>query len=267
MPVTPDGIVWEASGPSDAPPVVLIHGLGLNRAAWQWQEPALADRYRVIRYDLFGHGESQEPPRPPSLSLFSEQLVALMNEVGIGRAAIVGFSLGGMIARRFAQDHPDRAAALVILNSPHKRSPEAQEAVAARVRQARDHGPASTVEGALERWFTPAFAAANPAMMDQVRRWVMANDPAIYPAVYEVLVEGVEEVVSPDPPLTQPTLVITGDEDFGNGPEMTRAIAAEIEGAEAVILTALRHMALAEEPDAVNRPLLAFLDRHLGGVR
>lgn len=260
---TPDGTAYALAGPETAPPVVLIHGLGLNRQCWQWTLPALTGRYRVLTYDLFGHGESAAPPETPSLALFSRQLQGLMNHCSIARAAVVGFSLGGMIARRVAQDAPARVAALGILHSPHRRTPEAQAAIVARVAQARVSGPAATVEAALERWFTDAFRPANPAMMDLVRGWVTANDPAIYHTIYAVLADGVAEIAAPDPPLACPTLVMTGDEDYGNGPEMTHAIAAEIPDAEAHILKGLRHMALAEDPEAVNAPLTAFLHRAL----
>ncbi|MCE8553864.1 alpha/beta fold hydrolase [Ruegeria pomeroyi] len=260
MPVAPNGTAYEITGPADAPCVVLIHGLGLNRACWQWTGPALADGYRVLSYDLYGHGESAVPPETPSLSLFSRQLQGLLDHCGIADAVIVGFSLGGMIARRFAQDCPDRARALALLHSPHQRSAEAQAAILARVEQARDQGPHSTVEAALERWFTEGFRAANPAMMDTVRGWVTANRKEVYHRIYRVLAEGIDEITAPVPPLTCPALVITGDEDYGNGPEMTRAIAAEIAGAQALILPGLRHMALAEDPVAVNTPLRRFLD-------
>ncbi len=253
------GTVCDETG--EGPPVILIHGLGLNRHCWDWTVPALADRYRVVTYDLYGHGESAAPPETPSLSLFARQVAGLMEDLGIERAAIAGFSLGGMIARRFAQDFPDRAHALAILHSPHRRSPEAQAAILARVEQARTEGPAATVEAALERWFTASYRAGNPAVMDRVRGWVLANERAVYHTIYQVLAEGVEEIVAPDPPLSLPVLALTGDEDYGNGPAMTHAIAAEIDGADAVILPGLRHMALAEDPEAVNRPLRAFLDR------
>lgn len=256
------GTAYEEKG--GGPTVVLIHGLGLNRECWDWTVPALTDRYRVITYDLHGHGESGPPRETPSLLMFARQLADLMDHLEIERAAIVGFSLGGMIARRFAQDFPARAAALAILHSPHRRTPEAQAAIVARVEQAREDGPAATVEAALERWFTENYRAANPEMMDRVRGWVLSNDPAIYPTIYRVLAEGVAELVAPNPPLVLPVLAMTGDEDYGNGPEMTRAIAAEIKGAETAILPGLRHMALAENPEAVNGPLRDFLDRHHG---
>ena len=260
MPTAPNGSVYDFVGPRDAPCVVLIHGLGLNRNCWQWTIPAIADGYRVLSYDLFGHGQSLDPPETPTLSLFSRQLRELLDYFGIEQATIAGFSLGGMIARRFAQDTPDHVRALVILHSPHKRTAKARAAILARVDQAREHGPHATVEAALERWFTEDFRTANPSMMDTVRDWVTANRQEVYHPIYRVLAEGIEEIVAPVPPLSCPALVITGDEDFGNGPEMARAIAAEIDGAEAVILPGLRHMALAENPAAINRPLRRFLD-------
>jgi len=261
MAQAPDGTAFELTGPVDAPVVVLIHGLGLNRACWQWTIPALQDRYRVLSYDLYGHGDSAIPPETPSLLLFSKQLNGLLDHCGIASVTIAGFSLGGMIARRFAQDRPDRASALVILHSPHKRNETAQAAIRKRVEQARHDGPQATVEAALDRWFTADFRVSNAQMMDLVRGWVMANDKAVYHTIYRVLADGIDEIVAPDPPISCPALVITGDEDFGNGPEMTHAIAADIEGAEAIVLSGLRHMALAEDPAAVNGPLRAFLDR------
>ncbi len=260
MDIVPDGTCFDLTGPHGAPPVVMIHGLGLNRACWQWTVPALSNHYRVLTYDLYGHGQSAPPPAEPSLSLFSNQLARLLDHCGIQSTAIAGFSLGGMIARRFAQDAPGRAMALMILHSPYKRTDAAQEAILKRVEQARREGPQATVEAALERWFTDSFRETNRRMMDTVRGWVTANDIDIYHTIYRVLANGIDEIVALNPPITCPTLVITGDEDFGNGPEMTQAIAAEIDGARAVILKGLRHMALAEEPGAMNRPLRKFLD-------
>ena len=259
----PDGTAYELHGPEDAPMVALIHGVGLNRHCWQWTLPALTDRYRVVTYDFWGHGDSPPPPEPPTMRLMARQVAGVLDACGAENAVIVGFSLGGMIARRFAQDYPDRTRALAILHSPHQRTPEAQAAIEARVKQARTEGPSATVEAALKRWFTDAYRPENPEMMALVRGWVTANDPAVYHTVYRLLAEGVAELVAPNPPITAPTLVLTGDEDYGNSPEMTRAIAAEIAGAETRILKGLRHMALAEDPDAVNAPVRAFLDRVL----
>jgi 3-oxoadipate enol-lactonase/4-carboxymuconolactone decarboxylase len=256
----PDGTNFTLNGPKTAPVVVLIHGLGLNKDCWQWMIPDLTDFYRVLSYDLHGHGESNDPVTEPNLSLFSKQLKDLLDYCKIQKAVIIGFSLGGMVARRFAQDVPQKLQGMVILHSPHKRSNAAQAAILKRVDQARTLGPQSTVEAALERWFTDTFRKANPNLMDKIRQWVMANRKEVYHTIYKVLATGIDEIVKPNPAIISPSLVITGDQDFGNGPEMACAIADEIPGAKVLVLSTLRHMALAESPKAVNKPIRDFLD-------
>ncbi|MCC5982784.1 MAG: alpha/beta fold hydrolase [Rhodobacteraceae bacterium] len=256
---TPCGTFYVTSGPADAPAVVLLHGLGLNHHCWQWMAPELAQKFRVIRYDLHGHGQSADIDGTPDLRTLSGQLARVLDAVGADQAALVGFSMGGMIARRFAQDHPGRVRQLVILHSPHRRSADEQAAILARVEQARTHGPAATVDAALQRWFTETCRNTRSDLMAEVREWVLANDPAVYHRYYAILADGIDEIVAPQPPISCPTLVLTGDEDFGNGPAMAQAIAQEIPGAELLILKGLRHMALAEDPAAVNAPVQAFL--------
>tara|TARA_B110000444_G_scaffold25849_1_gene21311 strand:- start:810 stop:1613 length:804 start_codon:yes stop_codon:yes gene_type:complete len=258
--VSPDGTQYALSGPQDAPVVILIHGLGLNKECWQWMIPKLKSTYRVLSYDLYGHGGSAAPPSKPNLSLFRKQLVELLDLCSIEKGVIIGFSLGGMIARRFAQDTPHRTQALIILHSPHRRTEAAQAAIMSRVEQASKLGPQSTVEDALERWFTEKFRANNPKLMDTVRGWVTANQKEVYHTIYDVLATGIDEIIAPNPALTCPTLVITGEEDYGNGPEMAQAISNEILGAKTIILPGLRHMALAEQPEAVNKPVQIFME-------
>lgn len=255
----PDGTIYDLEGPQDAPVVVLIHGLGLNRAVWDQTVPALSGPFQVLSYDMLGHGQTPAPEAAPNLAMLAGQVAGLLDHLGVQKAALVGFSLGGMIARRFAQDYARRTLALAILHSSHRRTPEAQAAILARVAQARRDGPASTVEAALDRWFTDAFRLQRPDIMNRVRGWVLANDPATYQFFYEILASGVAEIVEPQPPITASTLVVTGDQDFGNGPEMTHAIAAEVAGAQTLILPGLRHMALMEAPALTNAALLSFL--------
>ena len=258
--LAPDGTNFTFSGPNMAPVVVLIHGLGLNKDCWQWMIPDLKDSYRVLSYDLYGHGGSSDPATEPNLSLFSKQLKDLLDYCEIKKAVINGFSLGGMVARRFSQDAPEKLQGMVILHSPHKRSKAAQAAILKRVDQARTMGPQSTVEAALERWFTDPFRKANPNLMNKIRQWVMGNRNEVYHTIYKVLATGIDEIVKPNPALICPSLVITGDQDFGNGPEMAFAISAEIPGAKTLVLPGLRHMALAESPKLENKPIRDFLD-------
>jgi len=241
--------------------IVLIHGLGLNQAMWRHQVEALAVNYRVVTYDLYGHGQSIAPPDTPDLSLFARQFAILVSELGLGSAIVAGFSLGGMIARRIAMDYPELVTALAVLHSPHARNADESAAIQKRVHQAALDGPGATVDAALERWFTAPFRLGNPEAMSLVRDWVMANDPDIYPGIYQLLVDGVDELVTPEPRISCPALVMTGDEDFGNNPAMSESIAAEIAGSELVILKGLRHMAMLEAPEIFNNHLIKFCDR------
>lgn len=254
------GTLYELSGPEVAPVLVLIHGLGLNRHTWQWHLPALAARYRVLAYDLYGHGDSAPPPDTPSLTLFSEQLRDLLDELDIETCAIAGFSLGGMINRRFAMNHPDRVHALAILNSPHERTPEAQRLVEERAAKTETGGPGATLDTTLARWFTPDFLANRPDVIDMVRQWVLANDPVSYAQCRRVLAHGVIELIRPTPAITHPSLVMTCENDSGSTPAMSHAIASEIPGARTLIVPGLQHMGLAEDPHLFTPPLLDFLD-------
>lgn len=261
MAVSSEGAAYDLAGPDGAPGVVLIHGLGLNRAVtWDAILPALTERYRVLRYDLPGHGDSAAVAGEISLSSLAGGLVRLMDEAGMARATLVGFSLGGMINRRAALDHPGRVTALGILNAPHERGPEAQRLYEAAARDSAAGGPEATVDAALARWFTDGFRAAAPETVAQVRGIVTGTDPASYAAHRRVLAEGVTGLVRPVPPLEVPGLVMTCEHDSGSTPAMGWAIAGELPEAEVVIVPELRHLGLLERPDVFAGAVRGFLD-------
>ena len=258
------GTSYDLTGPSGASVVVLVHGLGLTRATWDAFVPALALEYRVLNYDLPGHGDSALPQVVPSLTMLSDHLGALLDEVQIARATLIGFSLGGMINRRFAIDHPGRVAGLVILNSPHERTPEAQKLVEDRAAQTGDGGPAANIDSTLARWFTSQFLQHAPDVVANIRSLVMANDPVNYTRHRQVLAQGVVELIRPQPPIIAPTLVMTCEHDSGSTPAMAHAIAGEIDGAESVIIPGLQHLGLIEQPDLFIQPIQQFLARKNG---
>jgi (E)-2-((N-methylformamido)methylene)succinate hydrolase len=254
-----NGTSYDLTGPPGAPVLVLVHGLGLTRATWAAFVPTLAQNHRVLSYDLPGHGDSALPKDMPSLTMLSNHLLALLDELHIARATIIGFSLGGMINRRAAMDHPGRVTALVVLNSPHERTPEAQRLVEDRAAQTDAGGPAATIDSTLARWFTPQFLHDAPDVVGQVRGLVLANDPANYTRHRQVLATGVVELIRPAHRITTPTLVMTCEHDSGSTPAMAHAIALEIRGAETLIVPCLQHLGLIERPDLFIQPILQFL--------
>lgn len=263
MPISEAGTAYDLSGPKDAPVVALIHGLGLTRQSnFATIAPVLTERFQVLSYDICGHGETALPGATPSLTLLSEQLIALMDELQIERAAVVGFSLGGMINRRMAMDHPARVSALCLLGSPHERGDEAQKLAETQARDAGAGGPGATVDAALKRWLTPEFHRSQAAIVAQLRAVVMANHPENYAAHRRVLAEGVVELIRPEPPIVMPALIMTCALDSGSTPAMSRAIASEISGSEAIIVPDLQHLGLIENPKAFTGPMMDFLARY-----
>ncbi len=258
---TPDGTAYEFSGSTDAPVVILIHGLGLCRRMWDGLVPTLAQRYRVLAYDLYGHGDSVPLPTNASLGSYADQIANLMKALGIETAAIIGFSIGGMINRRFALDHVAHASSLVILNSPHDRGRAGQELVEKRAIRAREEGPMATLGAALERWFTPEFRAARPDAIHEVRNWRGGVDPKSYTRAASILARGVPELIAPDPPIACPVLVMTCENDSGSTPAMSVAISHECSDARLVVVPDLRHLGLMERPDVFVVEILDFL-RH-----
>ena len=254
-----NGTVYSLTGKKNADVIVLIHGLGLTRDTWASHLPAYEKEHTVLNYDLFGHGESAAPPEVPSLTTFSEQLRELMDELSIQKATLFGFSLGGMINRRFAMDYPDRVTALGILNSPHERGDEAQKLVEERAAQSDEGGPGATIEATLIRWFTPSFLETRKPMLQMIKNWVLANDHAIYAQCRMVLANGVVELIRPEPAITTPSIVITCENDSGSTPAMSQSISSEIANSKVVIIPKLQHMGLVERPELFTQPLLSFL--------
>jgi pimeloyl-ACP methyl ester carboxylesterase len=257
--VSSDGTAYDLVGPVDAPCVVLIHGLGLSRALWDRHLSAFAG-FQVLRYDLYGHGESAAWSGVTSLTVYADQVAGLLDHLGIASAHIVGFSIGGMINRRFALDYPDKVLSLAILNSPHDRGAQAQTAVEARALAAREQGAFATFDAAVKRWFTPEHVAtgAGPAL---VRAWREQVDDESYAQTSWVLAHGVRELIAPDVAIVAPTLVMTCENDVGSTPQMSHDIAAEIVGAELVIVPMYKHLGLLEDVEVYTGAVLKFLQQ------
>ena len=260
MPIAPDDTAYDLLGPNNAPAIVLIHGLGLCRKLWNDHIGELSKNYRILNYDLYGHGESLPLRDTVSLKFYAKQLANLMEHVEIEQAAIMGFSIGGMINRRFALDFPEKISSLVILNSPHNRGEEFQEQVEARAKVAQNQGTLATMDAALKRWFTPDYLSHGKGV-DLVREWRGLVDPESYAQASWVLANGVRELIAPNPPINKPTLIITSENDPGSTPKMSHDIAAEIAGSEIIIVPHLQHLGLMEDPNAFIKPALKFLEK------
>ncbi|WP_339468797.1 MULTISPECIES: alpha/beta fold hydrolase [unclassified Pseudomonas] len=255
---TPAGTSYLATGQGQ--PVVLIHGVGLNKEMWGGQVVGLATNYRVITYDMLGHGASPRPAAGTPLLGYADQLLELLDHLQLPQATVIGFSMGGLVARAFALHYPDRLKSLVVLNSVFNRSPEQRAGVIERTAQAAEHGPDANAESALSRWFSREYQAANPAQIAALRQTLAGNDPQGYLTTYELF--ATQDMYRADDlkGLRAPTLVATGELDPGSTPEMARQLADRIPGATVAVLAEQRHMMPVESPRLVNQLLLGFLD-------
>ena len=257
------GTKFQLRGVSTRKTIIFVHGLGLNKEMWQWLPKKLEKDFRIVTYDLFGHGESPLPDEFPSLKMYSLQIKDLMEHCKFERVILGGFSLGGMIVRRFTQDFPELVEGLMIFNSPHYRTKEQQLSIEERVKLTIQFGPKATVSAAITRWFNEKFQLDNPSIIATIKQWVVNNDPSIYPKIYKILAYDLEEIIKPDPPITCPTLVITADKDYGNNPTMSKEIASEINKSQLYILKNLKHMALVEDPEQFGSIVKDFLGRFI----
>ena len=259
MQLTPNGTAYDLHGNKHNPALVLIHGLGLTHETWHDYIHALKDDYFIISYDLLGHGQSALPTRQVKLSLLSEQLNELLTHLQVNKAHLLGFSLGGMINRRFAMDYPDKTASLLILNSPHEREDALQKKVEAQAQASADAGVAGVLEAAIKRWFTPSFIETSPDKVNWVRQTLHNNNPENYAAHRYVLAAGVTELIRPEPPLHFPCLIITCENDSGSTAAMSAAIHDEITNSKVIIIPELQHLGLLEQPDMFLLPIKDFL--------
>jgi pimeloyl-ACP methyl ester carboxylesterase len=256
---TPAGTSYLATGQGQ--PVVLIHGVGLNKEMWGGQIVGLAPHYRVIAYDMLGHGASPRPATGTDLLGYAEQLRELLEHLHLPQATIIGFSMGGLIARAFALHYPQHTQGLVVLNSVFNRSPEQRAAVIERTRQVAQYGPNANAEAALTRWFSHEYQAANPAQIAALRQTLASNDPEGYLTTYELFATQDMYQVDQLDSIRVPTLISTGELDPGSTPQMAKELAELIPGAQVAVLAEQRHMMPVESPRLVNQVLLDFLNR------
>ncbi|MBU6317097.1 MAG: alpha/beta fold hydrolase [Acidobacteria bacterium] len=227
-------------------PLVLVHGVGLDRHMWAPFSAALGRP--VVTYDMLGLGDADKPVGPYTLSMYAQQLREVVADAGGGPADVVGFSMGALVAQRFAADHPHLVRRMVLVSGVFDRTAQERAAIVARVAEVRAGAYLDSVEPALERWFTPAFTSTHPDVVRAVRDRMRANEERPYADAYEVFATGDEELVPLVPNITAPTLVVTGADDQRSTPSMTERLAASLPNGRAVVVPGVRHLLPIEQP-------------------
>jgi 3-oxoadipate enol-lactonase len=260
LPINGASLRYEVVG--TGPAVVLIHGFSLDMRMWDAQLPDLATAFRVVRYDCRGFGASG-PFDPAVPYTHAADLVALLDHLSIGHAALVGLSFGGQVALRTALLAPDRVRALVLLDSLLDGVPWDDESKAG-LAELSTQVAAGGVAAGREAWLAhPLFAAARQRPEVQARLAAMV---ANYPGQHWL---GLDPHLPDDAApielleqLTMPALVVAGEQDVPGFRAMTDALGQRLGAADRVLIPGAGHLVNMEQPAAVNALLLRFLQAH-----
>lgn len=248
---------FRLEGAAGAPVVVFGNSLATSLEMWDPQVPALASRYRLLRFDTRGHGRSAAPPPPYAMDRLAADVTGLMDRLAIARAVYVGLSLGGMVGQYLGATRPERFTGLVLAATALRMDRKLWDDRVATV--LRD-GVAPQVAPSLERWFTPAFRAAHPEQMTRIQAMIGQTAREGYAGCAAAIRDMALEQLTPT--IRLPTLVLVGDEDPSTPPAQAEAIRAAIPGARLAVIEGARHLPNIEQPKAFNELLGEFLARH-----
>ncbi len=262
MKVTANGIEIHYALEGDGPVVTLSHALGTNLSMWDDQARALQGRYRVLRFDTRGHGQTGAPPGPYSLEQMAEDLHGLLGGLGITQMHFVGLSMGGMIGQVFALKFPAMVQSLVLCDTTSRYPAAAAPVWEERIRTVEAKGMDPLVEATLERWFTAPFRARRTDVVERVAAMIRHTPPQGYIGCCHAIPK--IDVTDRLREIRCPALVIVGEEDPGTPVEMARDIHAALPGAELAIVRSASHLSNVEQPEEFTRVLLRFLDKVTG---
>lgn len=262
MKLTTNGIEIHYALEGEGPVVTLSHSLGCNLAMWDEQARALRGRYRVLRFDTRGHGQTSAPPGAYALEQMVEDLHGLLTGLGIAETHFVGLSMGGMIGQLYALKYPAMFRSLVLCDTTSRFAADAGRIWEVRIRTVEAKGMEPMVEPTLQRWFTAPFRARRRDVPDRVAAMLRSTPPQGYNGCCHAIpkintTDRLREVRCP-------ALVIVGEEDPGTTVEMARTLHAAMPSAELAILRSASHLSSMEQPEEFNRVLLGFLDKVTG---
>lgn len=241
----------------EGPWVVLIHALGANLTLWDDTARHLSDRYRVLRFDLRGHGGSDAPVGAYTMTRLADDVVALMDALDIGQAHVCGVSVGGMVAQTLGVRHGGRLLSLTLVDTIDHTPMEAHPMWANRIGQAEAHGMAGMVPSTMERWLTQPFRAQHPDQVERINRMLLGTPVQGYVGVAQAIVAF--DLADAIARIHCPTLVVTGDKDEGAPVSMAQSIARKIHGAKLEVLPDAAHLSFIEQPERFHAIFDAFL--------
>jgi 3-oxoadipate enol-lactonase len=244
-------------GPESGSPLMFSNSLGTSLEMWDAQAAYFARTFRVIRYDVRGHGESSTPPGPYSLAMLAQDALRILDALHIHKTDWVGCSLGGMVGMWLLTHHRERIGKAVLGNTSPFMGPPATD-WNARIRMAHTQGMAPIAEAMKLRWFTKGFNETHPAEVSRITDQMLKASTIGYAACCGAIrdMDQRESVKG----ITNPVLVLIGGQDPATPPAMGEILVRNIPGAKKAVIPAA-HISNCEIPDAYNAAIAPFLTK------
>ena len=247
---------YRLDGPAIAPVVVLSNSLGTNLAMWDAQIPTLTQKFRVLRFDARGHGESDVTTGPYTIEALAGDVIGLLDALKISAAHYCGLSVGGLIGGWLGVHAPQRFKSLTLCNTAARIG--TTDGWNTRISAVREGGMAAIANGVISRWFTENFAKREPRTVEATRQMLLHTPPDGYVATCAAIRdEDLREQISR---VSLPTLVISGAKDAATTAADGQFIAGKIPAAKYVELNAA-HLSNIEAADPFTKALLKFLEQ------
>lgn len=240
--------------------VTFVTGIANDLTMWDGQVPALERDFRILRYDLRGHGGSEATAGPYSMKLLVEDLLGLVNQLRIETISLVGLGLGGAIAQAFAIEHAERVENLVPCCCRARMVPDFAAMWHKLRGTVQEQGLEAIVEPTVQRWFSEEFKAAHPEVLEKIRKMIRGTTLEGYLGVTAAFLGlDLEDRL---PGIRARTLYVSGAEDrLGGPPELMQGLSEKVKGAGHASVPKAAHIANIQNPEGFNRVLTDFLGR------
>jgi len=249
-------------GKPDSAPIVLIHGFSFSSEMWHDQIEMLKDykkNFRIIAYDLRGHGQSEVGDGQYTLELFVDDLIALLDYLKITKTILCGFSMGGYIALRAIERNPDRFSALILCDTTSVAdSNEAKIRRSDSIKLIKKQGVAQFAEGFLKAIFAPKTFETNPDAINQIRRIILANSALGVCGALLAMAARTDTTQSLSK-ISVPALVLVGEHDSVTPPIAAKNMHDRIPNSKLHLIENAAHMSNLENPSMFNERLTEFL--------
>ncbi len=236
-------------------PTVFIHGVGLDHTMWLPQKKHFHNK-NVIFYDLLNHGRSKKGYKELKFKNFNDQLIHLVNFLELKKFNLIGFSIGALIAQHFTSEYYEKINKLIIIASVYKRSEKQITKVKNRYGEALE-GKSIAVDS-INRWFNPEYLKINPDVYSFFYNILERKNIDDFLPAYKLFIESDNYAIDFSN-FYMPTLIMTGENEIGSTPEMSKMLGKQINNSKIHIIPKAKHLASFEKADLVNNEISKFI--------